>query len=469
MVSLDHMETKQPAQPISTQPLDRGAIRRRLWQLSYPTMLAMAMQSFYDLVDMAWVGQISDQALSGVTLFTTVYMLFTVLNEIAGASSVSMIAQAYGRGDKVRLQKTAEQTITFKVILALISALLLFLFIKPVLNIYIPKPSPVKDLALQYGYIRIFFLPLAFSSYSVNTIFRCTGDAKTPMKIMLVATVLNIVLDPILMFEKIPFIGLPGVGLGVFGAGLATVMATTLSFLYGFIVLLKRQPVPITLRGLLKLEKDVDRDLLMIGLPSGLQTFVRSFFSATMVKFVTFYGTDAIALSGLCGKLTMFGFMPLFGLSMAGSTMIGHALGRERVDEAELVSKMSQRINFILVACAVTPVLLFPRAVLSVFLKQADVIDQGVYMLWAVSFAMLISAITIGRKVVFQGSGYNRPMLYSTLFSRWFVQVPAAYIIARVLLLPLPYFWLSYVLADASEFFYILWAYRRTPWRQKRV
>ena len=77
-----------------------------------------------------------------------------------------------------------------------------------------------------------------FSSYSVNTIFRCTGDSKTPMTIMFIASITNIVLDPILMFEKVPFINIPGFGLGVFGAALATVIATSLSFAYGFIILL---------------------------------------------------------------------------------------------------------------------------------------------------------------------------------------------------------------------------------------
>ena len=105
-------------------------ISKNLWKLAYPTMISAGLQNFYDIVDMVWVGQISKTALSGVTLFSSIYMLFTILNEVAGASSVSMISQNYGRGDMEKTQRIAEQTISFKVVLAVISGSLLALFFK---------------------------------------------------------------------------------------------------------------------------------------------------------------------------------------------------------------------------------------------------------------------------------------------------------------------------------------------------
>lgn len=230
-------------------------IANKLWHLSYPTMVSYALQSFYDIVDIAWVTRISSTSLSGVTLFTTIYSIFTVLNEVAGASSVSMISQSYGRGVKAETQRIAEQTISFKVVLAFFSAVLMLLFLSPLLKFY-SDDKAVYDAAMKYGLLRIFFTPIMFSSFSVNTIFRCTGDSKTPMFIMLIATITNIVLDPILMFETVPLIGIKGAGLGVFGAALATVISTTLSFTYGFLILLSgRREIKISFIGLFRLEK----------------------------------------------------------------------------------------------------------------------------------------------------------------------------------------------------------------------
>jgi len=147
-------------------------ISKNLWKLAYPTMISAGLQNFYDIVDMVWVGQISKTALSGVTLFSSIYLLFTILNEVAGASSVSMISQYYGRGDMEKTQRIAEQTISFKVVLAVISGSLLALFLKPILWFFLPDQE-VLNSALEYGWLRIFFIPVMFSSYSVNTIFRC--------------------------------------------------------------------------------------------------------------------------------------------------------------------------------------------------------------------------------------------------------------------------------------------------------
>ena len=92
------MENKSEKEPIKVDASSKQ-LAGTLWRLSYPSMIAMGLQFVYDLVDMAWVGQISKTAISGVTLFTSIYVLFGILNEIAGASSVSMISQNYGRGD----------------------------------------------------------------------------------------------------------------------------------------------------------------------------------------------------------------------------------------------------------------------------------------------------------------------------------------------------------------------------------
>lgn len=123
-------------------------LSKSLWNLSYPTMISSAIQSAYDIFDMIWVGQISSQAQAGVTIFTTIYTLFTVLNEIAGSSSISVITQSYGRGDKERTQKIAEQTISFKIVLAILSGLLLLIFLKPLFNLYTKDPL-VKQAAMD--------------------------------------------------------------------------------------------------------------------------------------------------------------------------------------------------------------------------------------------------------------------------------------------------------------------------------
>ncbi|UTC66677.1 MULTISPECIES: MATE family efflux transporter [unclassified Treponema] len=450
--------------------LNSQKISKNLWRLAYPTMISAGLQNFYDIVDMVWVGQISKTALSGVTLFSSIYMLFTILNEIAGASSVSMIAQNYGRGDMEKTQRIAEQTISFKVVLAVISGLLLAIFLKPLLWFFLPDQEVVNS-ALEYGWLRIFFIPVMFSSYSVNTIFRCTGDAKTPLHIMIIATIINLVLDPLFMFDIVPGTSIPGLGLGVFGAALATVIARSISFLYGILILLSgKRKIKISFEGLFRLDKKIDTDLLLIGLPSGINSLVRTFAQVTIMKFVTVYGADAVAIAGVGGKLAQFAFMPIFGFSMGGATLVGQSLGRDNVREAKLTSKITALMSASIVGIFAIIIMGTPQTFLHLFFPgDIEMLNQGSVMLRIFYPSFIILSAGLGFASVFSGSGHTRPMLYSTLGSRWFVQIPFLFLIVNVLHLPLYMVWTSYILSELAEFTVILYHYRKGVWCNKRV
>ena len=444
-------------------------IAKNLWHLSYPTMTSYALQSFYDVVDIAWVTRISSNALSGVTLFTTIYSLFTVLNEVAGASSVSMISQSYGRGTKEYTKRICEQTISFKVVLAIFSAVLILIFLSPLLKFY-SSDEAVYTAAMEYGLIRIFFTPIMFSSYSVNTIFRCTGDSKTPMTIMFIASIINIVLDPILMFKRVPFINIQGAGLGVFGAALATVIATSLSFAYGFIILLSgKRDIKISFKGLFSLDREIDLSLLKIGFPSGINLFVRQLSGAVIMKFVSVYGFVAIAIAGIGAKLSQLANMPIFGFTMGGSALVGHALGRENVKDAKATSIFAALMASTLVGIFIILVYSFPHFFMSFFLTEPDEIALSIPMVYFLSFSLLPLAFAQGLSVSFSGAGDNKPKLYSSVISRWVFQIPFLYVVVRCLSLPLYFVWTSYILAEIVELLIVLFCYVKRPWWEKRV
>lgn len=443
----------------------------KLWTLSYPSIIAYSLQAFYDLIDMMWVGKISKEAIGGVTLFSTIYGLFTVLNEIAGSSSVSMISQSYGRKTEERTQRISEQTISFKIVLALMTAILLLIFINPLLNLY-SDDAVVKQAALDYGMIRIFALPIAFSSYSINTIFRCTGDSKTPMKIMVVASIGNLIFDPIFMFPSIRIgsLTIPGLNLGVFGAGLATVIFNALSFTIGFIILLRgRKDISISFKGLLRLDKEIDLQLLSIGLPAGLQLLVRQGFNALLMLFITTYGTLALTVMGLGAKLMMFGFTPIIGFIFAGSTLVGHALGRDNIEEACFLTRVSTFIISGLISIFAAMLILFPKSFLGIFTPDTEVLAAGTPMLRWISAAIIITSIGSGMRIAFSGSGYNRPILVSTLVSRWAVQLPLMYVLVNIMQVDMDSIWISFLIAEIADLSVIIYYYRRGDWKLKRV
>jgi len=446
-----------------------GNIKKNLLKLSLPTSLSFALQSMYDMVDMMWVGRISASAIAGVTIFSTIFWIVIVLNEIIGTSSVSLITQSYGRKALERTKRVLEQTLTFKIFVAIIAAIIISLILEPLLWFF-SKDKDVIEAALEYGYIRIFFLPIMFASYSVNTALRCLGDSKTPMNIMIIATLVNMILDPIFMFERIPYIGIPGLNMGVFGAALATVISTVLAFSLGFYVLLKGDSIiKISLKGLCKLDWEIDKKLLTIGLPTGIEVLMRNLSNMLTLKFVSIYGTDAVAAVGIGSKLMNFAFTPIFGISIGSSTMVGQALGSEQMDIAEESAKFSARVNIIVLFIFSIIAMSIPQGIMKLFTDVKSVIETGIPMIRIVIPSMILAGWAIGLGSVFTGSGHNIPYLISSIISRWIVQIPMLYIITSLLHLPILYAWLSFIAAEASELLTIHYHYKKGEWKMNRV
>lgn len=449
--------------------MDKKEIRSSLWKLSYPTMISFALQSVYDLVDMAWVGRISKESVAGVTLFSTVFWFFALLNEIIGSSSVSMISQSYGKEDQKRTSIIAEQTISFKILMAVLSAVLLFVFFKPALRLFNPSDE-VMQAGIEYGYIRIYFLPMMFAYYSVNTIFRCTGDSKTPMLIMGFSSLLNLVLDPLFMFDTIPGTSISGLGMGVYGAALATVISMTLSFVFGLLILFyRKEGVRISVKGLFRLHPEIDKKLLTIGLPSGLEVFVRQFSLALLMKFVTIYGTTAVSVAGIGGKLFNFAFMPIVGFVMGGSALVGKYLGREEIENAQETGYIAARINASLMLVAASLAFAFPEAVMRIFINDKEVIRLGAQMVRYSAPAIVLAGYGFGLSVVFSGAGENTPYLITSVLARIVLQLPFLLVTVVLLHKPIHFVWMSFILAEIVELLSLHYFFFKGDWRHKRV
>lgn len=446
-----------------------GSITKNLIKMSLPTMIGFMFQSLYDIVDMIWVGRISSSAVAGVTIFSTIFWLTEVLNEIIGTSSISLISQSFGTGDDEKTSLSIEQTLTFKALVAVIAAVIMLIILKPLLRFFTQDQTALNS-ALSYGYIRIFFLPVMFSSYTINTAFRCIGDAKKPMIIMVIATIINVVLDPLFMFKRIPGTNIAGFNMGVFGAGLATVISVTISFVLAFLIFMYGQnKAKIRLKMLLKLDRKIDKKLLTIGLPSGFQVLSRNLSGILTLKFVSIYGTAAVAAIGIGQKILNFSFMPLVGFSMGASAIVGQCLGAQNIERAKCTVKKAAFLGAFVMLFVSAAAIIFPKGILSAFISDCSVIKIGMPMIRIIAPGLIISGITMGLGACFSGSGYNMPYFISSIISRWCVQIPLLFIIVYILKKPIIWVWVSFIAADAAEMIATFFFYKKANWQKKRV
>lgn len=447
----------------------QGSVTGNLVAMAGPMMFGFMAQTLYDLVDMAWVGRLSAGAVAAVTIFATIYWLSSFMNNLVGNSSVSLISQAFGAQDHERTALVVEQTLVFKALLAVVSSAIILPLLPRLLGLFSNDPHVLSE-ALAYGRVRLLMLPIMFSKLTVATAMRCVGDSKRAMQLMFFSAGLNALLDPLFIFERIPGLGWSGLGLGVMGAALATEISAALSLLLGAWMLFSgKTAVKPSLSGLLRLDYEIDWQLIKIGLPTSIESALRSLAEVFTLRFISVYGTVALAAMGIATRLAQFFFVPLNGLMAGGSAIVGQNLGAAKVERAEQTAKAASGLGVGCMAVLAVLTVSFPRQIFGLFTADPGVIALGRSVIYALLPMLLIAGFYLGLATALAGAGYNLPFLISGVVSRWGVQLPFLFIAVKWLKLPFIYAAISFPVSELAGGAVIVVAFLQGRWRTWRV
>ncbi|WP_448374420.1 MATE family efflux transporter [Fervidobacterium sp.] len=448
---------------------DTKTLTRSLFKLSIPTMLGFAIQSLYDIVDMFWIGKISYKAIAGIVIFSTIFWLVGILNDIIGISSVSLISQAYGKGDKLLTSKIIEQTLIFKAFVALIASAILIVFFKPIVRFFSSDADVIAS-AIHYGYIRIFFMPIFFMTYSTFTALRNIGRASIATLTMAAGTITNIIFDPIFIFDTIPFTNIPGLGLGVSGAAWATVISTFLPLTWGLVLLFKGiDGVKISLKGFFLLERTIDKKLITIGLPSGIEMLLRNLSYTILIKLSSLFGSEYVTVFGIIDRIFGFSVIPIFGLSIGASTLVGFRLGKEDEAGAKKVAILTTVYSVLIVSTLLLITLVYKERVFMIFTTNIKVLEIGVESIPYLVIGLFLISFSAGLSSAFFGSGKTSVPLIAGLVSRWGVMVPFVLISIFIFKIGPIGLWLTFPVSEIAEVLVMGIAFFKSNWTKKRV
>ncbi len=444
-------------------------LTKSLFKLSIPTMIGFAIQSLYDIVDMFWTGKLSYKAIAGIVIFSTIFWLVEILNEIIGTSSVSLISQAYGKEDKNLTSKIIEQTLIFKAFVAVIASVILLFLFKPSVRFF-TTDQEVMISAVNYGYIRIFFMPIFFMTYSTFTALRNIGHASLATLTMAAGTGVNIILDPLFIFKNVPFLNIRGLGMGVSGAAWATVISTFIPLIWGLIMLFRGiDGIKISVEGLLKLDRIIDKKLITIGLPSGIEMLLRNLSYTVLIKISSLFGSEYVTVFGISERIFGFSVIPIFGLSIGASTLVGFRLGKNDESGAKKVAILTIVYSVLIVSALLMLTLLYKEKVFMLFTTNKVVLDIGVRSLPYLISALFLISLTAGLSSAFFGSGKTSIPLISGLISRWCVMIPFALISIMVFKIGPTGLWLTFPLSEVAEVLIMSIAFFKSNWTKKRV
>lgn len=404
-------------------------------RLAWPMVAIQLLQVTYNIADTIWLGALSADAVGAMSLaFPIIFFLLSVGGGFTAAGSI-LVAQYTGADSDEDADRIAGQTISFVGLVAVGLGIAGFLVTDGMLGLIPADPqTAVQIVPLAADYMRVFFMgtPFLFGFFVFVSLMRGYGNTRTPMRVMFVSVVVNVVLDPLLIFGVGPFPRME-----VEGAAVATVLARAVAAIMGMYVLFGTDVGPdIQLLHLVPNLSDV-RDIVRLGVPSALEQSSSALAMILLTGIVATFPPAVVAAYGLGNRLISLAFLPAMGMSQAIDTVVGQNLGADKPDRAERASWLAMKLVATVLLFVAAVAMLFPAPIVGVFLstgtaQAAETIGYASDYLRvaAVMFVFMgVLQVVLG---TFRGAGNTKTALAFSLVTLWVVRVPATYLLVFV-------------------------------------
>lgn len=416
-------------------------VRKLLVSMAWPAVLSMTINALYNVVDSIFVAQISEDALTAVSIVNPMQMLIIALSVGSGVGINSLISRRLGAGRQQEADQAASTGIRIGIINYLIFFAVGLLVTGPFVGSYAAKGTYIFDAA------RIYMMIVCIGSLFLNVqvviekILQSTGNMIAPMICGMTGAIVNIALDPILIFG---LLGMPK--MGVAGAAIATISGQLCGMLVGVFILIRGEHlVEVKLKGF-KISWSVVLDIYKVGLPSIIMQSIGSLMLILYNIILVAYSTTAVAVLGIYFKIQSFVFMPVFGLNQGAMPIMGYNYGSR--DKKRLMDTYKEGLKLALIVMGIGLLIfqLFPGGLLKMFDASPEMMRIGVPALRIISLCFLPAAFGIISSTMFQATGHGMLSLFASLLRQLVGILPLAYILIRLGGVTLS--WASFPLAE---------------------
>ena len=447
----------------SHQDYTTGSLNRAILLLAIPMVLEMVLESLFAVVDVFWVGRLGADAVATVGLTESLLSLVFAIGLGLSLSTTAMVARRIGEKDPSGAAIAGVQAIVIG--LAVSAAIgLPCLFLAPRL-LALMGASP-QIIASGSGYARIALggsgaIMLLFLN---NAIFRGAGDAAIAMRLLWVSNIINLVLDPCLIFGWGPF-----PKLGVTGAALATFTGRSIGVLYQFYRLLRGSERIRILRQQIRLELPVLWRLVRVSFTGIMQFAIAHTSWIGLVRIVSLFGSAALAGYTIAIRILIFIILPSWGLSNAAATLVGQNLGAKRPDRAEKAVWRTGFYNMIFLGVIGICFVFFAEPTVRLFTHDPEVIPLAAACLRILSYGNIAYAYGMVMLQAFNGAGDTVTPTIVNLFGFWFLEIPIAYILAIPAHMRSNGVFLSIVIAEAAIAAAGIILFKQGRWKRQQI
>jgi len=439
---------------------------RVIMALAWPTMVEQLMQTAVQYIDTAMVGSLGTAATAAVGATTTVNWLVGSSIAALGIGFLSYIARALGAGDNEKAKQISAQAVTVVMLVGI-----LFTFATLSLSKFIPRWMNV-DRAIQADAATYFFIlysPMLFRTASIifGTVLRASGDTSTPMRIGIVVNIINVVLNFLLIYPTRPMFGnriiMPGAGMGVIGAAVASAIAMAVGGLLISIVLWRHPKV--SPRGQrFKPDMQILRPCLRVAFPNMLQRFGTSLGYVAFASMINSLGQVATAAHTIANTVESAFYIPGFGMQTAAATLAGNALGANDNERMKRLARMFIPIEISLMIFSGGALFLLAPPLIRIFSSSAEVILLGTQVLRMVALSEPFYGFFIIIEGFMHGVGKTRDPFIFSIIGMWVLRIGGTWLCINIFGLGLVAAWGCMIGHNMFLFAVFLYYYLSGKW-----
>ncbi len=447
----------------SHQNFTEGSIGRAIFLLSVPMVLEMAMESLFGIVNIFWVGKLGKDAAAAVGITESLLtIVFTVAMGLS-MGTTAMVARRIGEKDPDGAARAAEQSILLGILVSIPIALVGLLFHRP---LFAAMHAEAGVTAAGSGYISVIFGAnvVVMLLFLINAIFRGAGDAAIAMRSLWLGNIINLILDPLLIF------GLgPVPAMGVKGSAIATTIGRGIAVIYQFSRLLGgHSRVPVRLAHM-KPDFGLMRQLLKISVGGMFQMLVATAAWMAMMSIVGLFGSAAQAGYTFAIRIIVVAILPAWGMSNAAATLVGQNLGAGKPDRAEKSVWLTGHCNAVFMACVTVLFVFFPEFLIRIFTQDESVIPYGVDALRYIGYGYVFYGYGMVMAASFNGAGDTYTPTVINLICFWLIQIPLGYWLAKPLGWGPKGVFIAVTIAESTLAVLAMIIFKRGKWKEQRV
>ena len=436
-----------------TDEMENLAIPRLALKISIPMVISMISISLYEIVDTMFISNISDDALTTISLSIPVIAIITAIALGTSIGVNSILAKTLGEKNN----KKAKKIICTGIILTLISWLFIAIISAFGVNIFFDfftDNEEIKKLGNEYLKIISIFSIGSLSQILFEKVLEAYGKSKSSMIVQFSGAIINLILDPILIFGIFNF-----PALGIKGAAISSVIGQCFGMSLGFFIVIKNKIISLKDLKSVKIEKNIVKDIYKVGFPTMILEALNSFISLILNKILITFSEAAVSVWGIYNQLQKFVIIIVYGLNYGMIPIVAYNWGAKKKERVKESIKFFLKLAFCVTLIGELIFLLIPEQIISIYKVTDEILNIGVPAFRILAIGFTFAGISLVLSSSFQSFGNGTYSLIINISRKIIIVLPLIFIFRNVFGISI--FWISFTIAEIITMLIAIVLYKR--------